>query len=437
MNMKKWLTRGGACLGVAGVCVVAAIASPIVPKPDVSDLIHQLAQEIRDNYVFPDKGDEAATMLEQKLDQGEYNGLAGMQLAQKLTNDLQSFTHDRHFGVRPASPQAEGEHSPQPANVPTAPFGFAKVERLDGNIGYVDLRGFAPRAAAAPTVHAAMKLLQGSDALIFDLRQNGGGDPETVQLLCSYLFDPDNPVHLNSLYFRPTDETTEFWTQPDQLESDAMASTPVWVLTSNYTFSGGEEFTYNLKTRQRATIVGETTGGGAHPVDGFMLGDHQLVALIPVGRAINPVTGDDWEGKGVAPDVEAPASEALDIAISQALERMAKSEDPGKAENAAWALANIQAKRGGKAVSEDALRELAGAYGDRKFELRDGALWYARSNATAGGAWRKLICIADDTFVIEGIQDFRLEFNRDDDAKVIGVTGHYKVREPDYTKREG
>ncbi len=435
MNAKKWLARSGAAVGLVALGAAAALASPVMPKPDVSALVQDLAQAVRDNYVFPDKGEEAAAMLEQKLGEGAYDGLDGMQLAQRLSMDLRGITNDRHFGVRPAPPPSPTEAGLEPQNVPTAPFGFVNVDRLEGNIGYVDLRGFAPREAAEPTVHAAMKLLQGSDALIFDLRKNGGGHPGTIQVLCSYLFDPAEPVHLNSLYFRPTDETTEFWTEPEILESDAMPDTPVWVLTSNYTFSGGEEFAYNLKTRKRATLVGETTGGGAHPVNGFMIGDHELVAMIPVGRAINPVTGDNWETKGVAPDVEAPAAEALDIAIGQALERMASSGDAEKAETAAWALAARRAANGGVSLDEAAMREIAGDYGERQIELRDGALWYSRSNA--GGGWRKLVCVGQDTFVIDGVADFKLVFDRGDDGKIVGVSGNYKMRGPDYNERQG
>ncbi len=435
MNAKRVLARCGMGVGMLALGVAAAFASPIVPKPDVSALVEELAQAIRENYVFPDKGEAAAAMLEDNLGQGAYDGLADMELAQRLSTDLREFTKDRHFGVRPAPPRTESESAPTPRNVPTSPFGFNKVERLDGNIGYVDLRGFAPRGLAEPTVHAAMKLLQGSDALIFDLRKNGGGDPGTIQVVCSYLFDPDEPVHLNSLYFRPTDETTEFWTQPEILESEAMPETPIWVLTSSYTFSGGEEFAYNLKTRKRATLIGETTGGGAHPVNGFMVGDHDLVAMIPVGRAINPITGDNWEGKGVAPDVEAPAEEALDIAIAQALEHMAASGEQGKDEQAAWAMVALQAKNGGLPISEDKMLEIAGAYGERLVAVRDGGLWYMRENA--GGTWRKLVCIGEDTFVLDGISDFKLVFERGDDGAVTGVTGHYKVRGPDYSAREG
>lgn len=432
---KALATSLGLALLIGAGATAATLTSPFLGT-DLEVMVRDMARGIRDNYVFPDKGEEAAKMLETNLEQGDYNGLDDMQLAQRLTQDLRELTKDRHFGVRPAPLASERAQARPIALPPSGTMGFERIERLEGNIGYVDLRAFAPREVAEPTVHAAMRLLQGSDALIFDLRRNGGGDPETVQAVCSYLFDDSEPVHLNSLYFRPTDETTEFWTQPDTLESDAMGDTPIWVLTSGYTFSGGEEFAYNLKTRDRATLVGETTGGGAHPVDGFLLEGGSHMVMIPVGRAINPITGTNWEGTGVSPHVEAPADEALDIAIDQALTGMAESDEPGKAEQAAWALTSLRAKRGGQAISEGAMLEIAGDYGERQVELRDGALWYSRGTANAFSGQRKLVCVDDNTFVIDGVSDFKLVFNRERDGRVSGVTGHYRQRGPDYNARE-
>lgn len=413
--------------------VILFSASGVLAGASVEAVVRDLAQGVRDNYVFPVKGEEAAAMLEANLETGEYETLEGAALAQRLTADLQNLTHDRHFALRPAPQRAEQEpeDGPPPAN--TGPLGFRKVERLDGNIGYIDLTGFAHRDRAEPFVHAAMRLLQGSDALIFDLRRNGGGDPATVQALCSYLFDPAQPVHLNSLYNRPSDTTTEYWTEPEILESDAMPDTPVWVLTSNFTFSGAEEFTYNLKTRDRATIVGERTGGGAHPVDGFLLEGGDLLAMIPVGRAINPVTGDNWEGTGVEPDFDVPADDALDLALTQAFEVLADSDDPAVAEQAEWGLIARRAESGGVALDDSAMHEIAGDYGQRQLEVRENELWYSRSNAAAG--WRRLVCVGEDLFVIEGIPGFRLEIDRDSTGGIEGLRGHYRQGHEDFSER--
>jgi hypothetical protein len=192
-------------------------------------------------------------------------------------------------------------------------FGFEKVERLAGNVGYVELVTFAGPWDAQATAVAAMALLAHTDAVIFDLRANGGGSPGMVQFLCSYLFD--ERTHLNSLYFREGDRTQEFWTH--DVPGTKLPDVPVFVLTSARTFSAAEEFSYNLRTRSRATLVGETTRGGANPGGLFPI-DAQFEIVIPTGRAINPVTGGNWEGIGVEPHVSVAADSALEAALELA-----------------------------------------------------------------------------------------------------------------------
>jgi C-terminal processing protease CtpA/Prc len=155
-----------------------------------------------------------------------------------------------------------------------------------------------------------MNFLSHVDAIIFDLRDNGGGDPKMIALISTYLFD--KPTHLNDLYNRKEDETTQYWTLP-YVPGNRLPDTPAFVLTSKMTFSGAEEFSYNLKNLKRATIIGETTGGGAHPVSGHRIDDHFMIG-VPSARAINPVSKTNWEGTGVTPDVPANGSEALDVA---------------------------------------------------------------------------------------------------------------------------
>jgi tetratricopeptide (TPR) repeat protein len=192
-------------------------------------------------------------------------------------------------------------------------YGFQKIEVLEGNIGYVDFRYFASPVKATDRVVAAMSFLKYTDAIIYDLRKNGGGNPEMIQLMCSYLFD--KKIHLNSLYWRDGDRIVEYWTL-DQIEGVRLPDIPVYVLTSHYTFSGAEEFTYNLKTRKRATIIGETTGGGANPGGMFPI-TKNFGMFIPEGRAINPVTGTNWEGTGVEPDIKVAADSALSVALEE------------------------------------------------------------------------------------------------------------------------
>lgn len=195
-------------------------------------------------------------------------------------------------------------------------FGFAKVERSAGNIGYMDVRNFPPVAVAADTAAAAFSFLANTDALIVDVRNNSGGQPGMVAFVSSYLFTA--PTHLNDLYNRLTGETRQSWTLP-YVPGKRFTGKDVYVLTSPRTFSAGEEFAYTLKHLKRATVIGENTEGGAHLVTPRRITDHFTMA-VPVGRPINPVTKSNWEATGVEPDVRVSSADALTIAHLRALE---------------------------------------------------------------------------------------------------------------------
>lgn len=287
-------------------------------------------------YVYPDVAVKMADAVHGRQAKGEYDKIASsIAFAQKLTEDLRAVSHDLHLRVNYS-------HDPIPDRPPGEPsiedqermrkqmalnnFGFEKLERLPGNIGYLDLRGFNPAAVAGEKAAAAMAFLADCEAVILDLRQNGGGDPAMVQLVASYFFGT-NPVHLNDLYWRPSDSITQWWTLA-WVPGRRMPDADVYILTSHRTFSAAEEFTYDLKNLKRATVVGEVTGGGAHPGGGERLGEH-FIMFVPRGRAINPVTKTDWEGTGVKPDIEVPADKALKTANLMAFKKAAqKTADP-------------------------------------------------------------------------------------------------------------
>src|SRR5262249_18417015 len=199
---------------------------------------------------------------------------------------------------------------------------FEKVERLPSNIGHLKFNGFMDPEVCGPTVAAAMNFLAHVDALIIDLRDNGGGDPKMVAHISSYLFA--EPTHLNDLYNRKEDKTTEYWTLRD-VPGARLADKPVFVLTSKRTFSGAEEFAYNLKNLKRATIIGETTGGGAHPVSGHRIDDHFMIG-VRLARANTPTKKTNGKGAGANPEIKFPASEALDVAKKMAAEQIKKPQ---------------------------------------------------------------------------------------------------------------
>ena len=203
-------------------------------------------------------------------------------------------------------------------------FGIHRVERLEGNVGYLDLRRVPMPENAGPAITAAMELVSGTYALIIDLRHNGGGSPHGVTLWCSY-FLPEHPIRLNDIFHADTGETTQFWSLP-YLPGSRYLDRPVYALTSSHTFSGGEDLCYTLQALGRAEVIGETTGGGAHPTRPFPISAAVHIA-IPFARSINPITGTNWQGTGVIPDTPAPAEEAYQVAYAKALRHVVDLTD--------------------------------------------------------------------------------------------------------------
>lgn len=190
-------------------------------------------------------------------------------------------------------------------------------------------------------------MLSGTDALILDLRRNGGGRPSSVAYLMSHFFPLGDERHLNDIYDRPTNVTQQYWTNPAITQR---YDKPVYVLTSARTFSGGEECAYDFQTQKRATLVGETTGGGTNPVAPYSVG-HGIVVAIPRGQAINPVTKTSWEHVGVKPDIAVPAAQAQQTAHVAILRQLlAANKDEGLRANLQRALAMVEKGEGEPAV---------------------------------------------------------------------------------------
>jgi hypothetical protein len=279
-------------------------------------------------YVFPEVAKKMGVAVRGRAKRGEYDSVTdGDAFAKLLAAHFQEVSHDKHIFVSFSPTQLPGDSAPpspeamarQREAIQDANCAFEKVEHLKGNIGYLKFNGFGDPEICAPTAIAAMNFLANVDALIVDLRQNGGGDPKMIALLSSYLFE--HPTHLNDLWTRKGNETMQFWTLP-YVPGKRLPSIPVYVLTSHRTFSGAEEFTNNLKVLKRATIVGEVTGGGAHPVAGHRIDDRFTIG-VPFARAINPITKTNWEGVGVEPDVKVSADDALTTAQALAAKEIA------------------------------------------------------------------------------------------------------------------
>ncbi|MGZ3459741.1 MAG: S41 family peptidase, partial [Archangium sp.] len=348
-------------------------------------IVEHVSAALNETYVFPDVAKKMEASIRQKLKAGAYDKLThSAEFAEALTRDLREVSKDKHLGIRyaPAMPPGLDPNGPSdPAareqlrrELASTNFGFEKVERLAGNVGYLDLRGFIGAELAGETAISAMNFLANSDALIIDLRKNGGGEPSMIQLITSYFFD--QPTHLDDFYIRKGNTTQQFWTLA-HVTGKRMTGVPVYVLTSQRTFSAAEAFAYDLKNLKRATIVGETTGGGAHPVDARFLSDVHLLAFIPFGRAVSPITGTNWEGTGVAPDIQVPADKALEAAHLDALKKLqAKAQDDEQKRQLAWSIQKVEALASPVTLAAEVLKSFAGSYGKRVLLYENGSLWW-------------------------------------------------------------
>lgn len=280
---------------------------------------------LRGNYVFPDVAREICCLLEERMRDGRYYDAETYADFKKLfEEDVQSINGDKHLHIwlqGEGLDEAEQMTAEYKRVAEKNNFGFHKVERLAGNIGYIDLRVFYDMDTvpeASETAIHAMNFVAHTDALIIDLRKNIGGSPYMVALIASYLLK--EPTHIESFYNRSDNKTSQIWTQP-YVPGKIYLNKPVFILTSMKTFSAGEMFAYAMKHLGRAIVIGESTGGGAQP------GNYQQVTpklrlFIPSGRSISPFTGQNWEGQGVQPDYETTAEEALSLAQQKAMEKI-------------------------------------------------------------------------------------------------------------------
>ena len=332
------MTKG---LGVSVAVLLASFGwaapggahSEEMTRPQISarEVVRGVIAAAEQDWLDDAARDTVVNKLREAASRGAYDAIPDPQaLCARITTDVRAWSHDPHFTVfyspspvrqhdrDQATPAEQAEEQKRAAG---DNYGFARVERLDGNVGYLDLRFFADGDGAA-TASAAMAVLGHTEALVVDLRQNGGGgDSGVATVLLSHLL-PGAATRLSELHWKPDGSVRSFWTLPSV--PGGKYSGTVYVLTSGETFSAAEGFAYTLQTRKRAVVVGERTPGAVHPVKYRPLGTHVGV-LVPAGRYVDALTGADWTG-GVKPDVPVPAAQALTRAHMLALENLIAAE---------------------------------------------------------------------------------------------------------------
>lgn len=408
-------------------------------------IVEEVAKLITEKYVFPDIGKKIADHIHHRFKEKAYDQITSLNtFTRELTKDVQSVNNDAHLGVverrRLFTREGSNEDMWKKLYLKRAPFqnyGFKNVDRLLGNVGcivldelaYVEIDG---KNIGGETAKAVMKVISNCYALIIDLRDNFGGRDEMAILILSYFFK--KPEHILTQYNREQGEK-EIWTLAEA-PGDRLVNIPLYVLTSRHTVSGGEMFAYALKNRKRATIIGEKTRGAAHKTHLHSIQDFKIDVAIPYSTIIDPLTGTDWEGKGVEPDIAVPSAKAMNVAYSEALKKILQSDvDKTHRYEMEWALMEAKARLNPVTLDAASLQEYVGVYGKRKITSKNGSLVYQREGKPA----YKLEPMSKNlfSFVDKSMFYVRISFGRDKSGAVDKIILLYDTGQRDESKKTG
>jgi hypothetical protein len=392
-----------------------------------AEVIDSVLSAFMAHYVYPDTAKIFNNIIRDKSKKGEYGEINELdRLTMQLTKDLREISGDRHIRISVMSPD---DHHPAIGDTITGEkiakrarenFYFKRVERLPGNVGYLRLDRFDDPVYAGQTAVAAMNFLENCDAVIIDLRYNGGGEEKMVKLLASYFFK--EPAHLNSLYFPENDSLRQSWTYA-YVPGKKMIYADLYILTGGNTASGAEAFTYGLKNLGRAKVVGESTAGAAHWAEYYDFPNLGVRTKIPIARPINPVTKTSWEKTGVKPDVDASANDALKIAHIEALKNLIKkNSDENIKRDLNWFLNQAMAQLNPVNLTGNDMLKLTGTYGRYAILTKDGQLYWRYSDGTD----YILIPITPDLFGFDDTDDIRVKIVRNASGDVNGFQLVYR-----------
>ena len=397
----------------------AMAADPVMSTNDKSAIVTSLNRTLAENYAFPDMARKIAPVLEAHLKNGDYDSATTEEaFVHRLTDDLVAISGDLHFfvgvdakWVADARAQADPARKvairqEEVAKLQESNFGFDEVRRLSGNIGYLRFSYFANPELAYDAAASAMRFLDNSDAVIIDLRYNNGGYLEMAQFIGSYFFSSDKDQLLFDYNYNEDGKRVARgqWVLPG-LPGKRMVDKPAYILTGSTSFSSAEWFSYTMKKLGRATLIGERTAGGAHPVARKPVTD-DIFVQVPIGQIRDPVDHGDFEGVGVEPDRQSPSIRALPLAHRLALENLARA-DPARQTELAWLLPALTAQIDRPTINAAVLRNAAGRYEGRRIVMENGTLFYI---------WRNRFRVAlepleANLFAVEGVSDFRYRLN--------------------------
>lgn len=383
---------------------------------NIKKLIDSLDLSLNKNYVFPEKAKKISIFLQAQLKSNVYKAFLNNpeKLAEKIELDINAihrdphlhFQYDQGFVKQEERKKSEEEIKQEKNYWKENNYSFKKLEILQGNIGYFSLEGFMDDIESAkPTIYSVMKFLSNTSAIIIDLRENRGGIPAMVSQIESYFFK--EKTHMNDIVNSTAKDTTVFYADPAKADFLNL-SMPLYILTSHNTFSAAEDFSYAMQMAKRATIVGEITGGGAHPQEPFSAGQGFVVS-IPYARSLNPITKTDWEGTGVIPDIKAEANKAF-VKAQEVIfkERQLAAKDEKEKNRFGFYLRSISLNNEAKVVPLNILKQYIAIYSNVTIYVDKNKL-YSKNNHN--GNVSELKHISNNAFLID--DNAQIEFFKD------------------------
>jgi len=401
----------------------AGSASGDLEKKEIREIAGEMASVFETKYILPAEGEKIGQLIRYNALKGVYDGLVrGRDLAERLQNDARSVNGDEHITVSYSPEYIKNSRDPDRQimlneesqnQARLSNYGFEEIRILPGNIGYLKMNSFEGSREAFEKAAAAMQFLASSYAVIIDLRWNPGGDSRMVQLISSYFLDRE-PKMLDVFHYRESDRIEQLWTLPF-VPGKTLEEVDLYILTSGLTFSAAEAIAYDLQALKRATLVGEITMGGGHAVETVIVKDKFLVQ-VPHAVSINPVTGKNFQGTGVNPDVKAERENALTVAHIQALQnRIAEETNPSVKSAFQWALDGLPVQP--VSISEAVQKSCTGTYGPMKITLEKGNLYYH-----FGPGKLRMAPINENYFLLENFDVFRVKI-----LKTKGVVSAIQV----------
>ncbi len=384
-----------------------------------SAIIDKIVEVFDEYYPLPDVAADMIKYIKEKRKADEYDKFTDLvKFTSQLTTDLRSRSNDLHIKVTPYEKLPDDLLAETRLGSPEKNYGFQKVEIMLGNIGYLELISFRNPKSAGPTAIAAMNFVAHCDALIIDLRANGGGDTDMDQFLSSYFFDKSR--HLYDRYTRKDDKTEQIWTQT-WVPGPRISDVPIYILLSRNTYSAAEGFSYQLQQMGRAVLIGEKTKGGAHGVQYQSYPELSINLKVPYTSSFIPYSKTNYLD-GVIPDIAVPAGKALMTANREACKKLLETEsNKEKRYRLEWILSGYAADLDPVVLDDEALSEYVGIYGNVEFIFECGKLYEQWQDNKL-----ELVPMGNDQFKYKEKKEekFRVQFSRDEKGKVTEFFWH-------------